>query len=285
MKRFRTWVDAIFTALLGMFGFCGCDGYVSPVICEYGVPHAVLTVDVKVTNESDKPLKNIQLQLNPAWKDGMGTLYVNGSSLLVYTDSVGSYSADLQSEGARLIRLVSRDTSGVYAPDTLLSELSYSGGDGRWDEGAGSFTSTIVMKKASIGDASLLVGNWQLDRFVTTSESLDWSGMQEAVHEHPTGTWIISADSITYAGIHVNLNDIGETTTDAAKHTSRYSVSGSANLMTLTEEGYAEAAQKYRVRLLTSDRLELETKDVYVKYVDSSVYTFVVRSTYCFSRK
>ena len=64
-------VDAIFTALLGMFGFCGCDGYVSPVICEYGVPHAVLTVDVKVTDESDKPVKDIQLQLNQAWKDGM----------------------------------------------------------------------------------------------------------------------------------------------------------------------------------------------------------------------
>ena len=50
------------TFVLGVLGFTSCGETIDdPILCEYGTPSGKFNVDIKVTDESGKPLKDISV--------------------------------------------------------------------------------------------------------------------------------------------------------------------------------------------------------------------------------
>ena len=124
-------MNVLLGAFLGMFGF-GCSGY----LVKYGVPSADLEVSGHVTNEKGEALENIQVVVRPAWMDTL------------YTDSQGQFSKTYPGIiPYDKYKVVVNDTAGVYASDSIEQHVTFSGGDGEWNDGTGKLHAEFQLKK------------------------------------------------------------------------------------------------------------------------------------------
>lgn len=142
--KMKNWINILLGAILGLLGF-GCAG---PV--KYGVPSANLTVEGQVTNEEHEALPNMQVVRRGGWKgdpeiesvtweDDPDTLYTNGD---------GQYYKEYRAiVPVEYYKIIVNDTAGGYMPDSVITTVDFSGGDGEWDQGSGYLKADFVLKK------------------------------------------------------------------------------------------------------------------------------------------
>lgn len=144
-------INSLLSSLVAMLGFnscifIACDyGVVGPepIVCEYGVPHAELVVSGNVTDESDKPVKNIRVQLH---NDGYAV------SDYSYTDEKGSYSLRdgiTPWDAPDSLWVVATDTADVYEADSVRVPvvIDESKGDGDWLVGEAKAEANFQLKQ------------------------------------------------------------------------------------------------------------------------------------------
>ena len=136
MKKVRTWINGMLSAILGLIGY-GCSGGSEEILCKYGVPYAELEVSGQVTNKEGEPLKDMQIVMHPKW---INTLY---------TDSLGQFDTNNQymDPFCKKLKIIVNDTSGVYASDSTVVAVTYSGGDGNWNFGRGEIHVDFQLRK------------------------------------------------------------------------------------------------------------------------------------------
>lgn len=155
--RFHRWYNALLTSLLSLLGY-GCsessmDMYGTPVICEYGVPHADYIVKGFVTDEAGKPVEGIKTSLKHV-HEANETVYVSAIDS-VQTNASGNY--QLQYMGMRnpTLKLIVEDidgdaNGGKFQNDTLDVDFEKAvqtkKGDG-WYNGAFQISQNIKLKK------------------------------------------------------------------------------------------------------------------------------------------
>lgn len=131
-RKVHTWINGILAAIVGLIGY-GCAG---GMVSEYGCPYAELEVSGQVTNEEGEALQNIQVVVQPEWYDTL------------YTDSLGQFDKTYEGVFPKDQQLIIvNDTAGVYASDTTLVDVTYSGGDGKWNSGRGEAQADFQLKK------------------------------------------------------------------------------------------------------------------------------------------
>ena len=129
--KVRTFMNVLLGAFLGMFGF-SCSGY----LVKYGCPSADLELSGQVTNEKGEALENIQVVVQPEWKDTL------------YTDSQGQFSKTYPGIiPFDKYKIVVNDTAGVYASDSIEQHVTFAGGDGEWNYGSGKLHADFQLKK------------------------------------------------------------------------------------------------------------------------------------------
>ena len=134
MKVYK-WLNGLLAGMLGLIGY-GCEGEGREIVAEYGSPYAELEVSGRVTNEQGEALKDIQVVVRPELGDTL------------YTDSLGQFDNtypyvfpfDKQ-------QIIVNDTSGVYALDSTIVDVTYSGGSGNWNMGRGEVHVDFQLKK------------------------------------------------------------------------------------------------------------------------------------------
>ena len=130
-------------AILGMLGFSSCK-----VTVEYGTPSEDFTLEGEVTNEAKEPLQDIQIVLRGGWKDGMDSLYWDRRNDTLYTGTDGRFYKYYPGVfPLEYYQVIANDTSGVYKSDTIDAHVSYSGGDGHWNNGKAQLTADFVLKR------------------------------------------------------------------------------------------------------------------------------------------
>ena len=109
----RLCLNAVLTTLVGMF-ITSCEEGPNggEVVCLYGSPWAEYNVQGMVTNETNEPLKSMQVVVKAndeyAWPD------------TVYTNEEGKYQCNygITSFGEECLQVIVNDTTGVYASDS-----------------------------------------------------------------------------------------------------------------------------------------------------------------------
>ena len=133
-RKVHTWINGILAAIVGLIGY-GCAGG-GEVVCEYGCPYAELEVSGQVTNEQGEALKDIQVAVFPEWHDTL------------YTDSLGRFDKTYEYVFPKDQQfIIVHDTAGVYASDTAIVDVTYSGGDDKWYSGYGEAHADFQLKK------------------------------------------------------------------------------------------------------------------------------------------
>ncbi|MCR4664512.1 MAG: radical SAM-associated putative lipoprotein [Paludibacteraceae bacterium] len=144
-----TKVNALITLLLGVLGFNSCDmskKYGPPeVISLYGTPYTIIDVKGRVADETNKPLKNIRVEL----KDIRNKDYPMDEK---YTDENGEYTLNrTQDFSTDSIDIVATDTAGVYESDSVRLTVDYDMSDannhGGFYEGTGHVYQDFQLKK------------------------------------------------------------------------------------------------------------------------------------------
>ena len=109
-------MNALLALLMSVLGFAGCD----PGVEKYGVPYTELDVFGTITDEDNKPLENIQVQVKYISEYGY-------TPSPVYSDSIGQYAFTSRDSGEQLdsIDVLVKDTSGVYECDTMRVPTEY----------------------------------------------------------------------------------------------------------------------------------------------------------------
>lgn len=143
-----TLLNLLLSTVIGLLGF-GCATHSSPIVAEYGVPHAEFTVKGKVSNKANEPLENIQIILKRGSKDDTGIIYLENFDAL-YTNTEGDYYKYYPDVfPLTYSRVIVNDTTEVYASDSLDVNTRYSGGDGNWNLGESTLSADFVLEKKS----------------------------------------------------------------------------------------------------------------------------------------
>lgn len=110
----RVCLNAVLTTLIGMFITSCEEGPKGGGVVEmYGVPMAEYDVQGEVMNETNEPLKSMQVVVKAndeyAWPD------------TVYTNEEGKYQCNygITSFGEECVQVIVNDTTGEYESDTL----------------------------------------------------------------------------------------------------------------------------------------------------------------------
>ena len=141
--KVNTWINAMLVAILGMLGFSSCK-----VAVEYGTPSGDFTLEGEVTNEAKEPLQDIQIVLRRNWKDDFDSLFLKQNVDTLYTGTDGRfYKYYPGGFPLEYNQVIANDTSGVYKSDTIDAHVSYSGGDGHWNNGKAQLTADFVLKR------------------------------------------------------------------------------------------------------------------------------------------
>ena len=138
------------TFVLGVLGFTSCDGINGiidgPILCEYGTPHGEFKVDIRVTDESGSPLKDIHVSpvpLHPSNYD------IRRQELeTIKTDASGKAVRTYHNSWIDDVRVIFEDTTGVYAKDSAdFKPVQTKEGDNHWYRGEKTVSGTQKLKK------------------------------------------------------------------------------------------------------------------------------------------
>lgn len=134
-------LNVLLTFVLGLLGFQSCDvakKYGPGPEVEYGAPYAEYDVSGTITDEEEKPLKNMQIKLKE-----------NGVPIApeTYSGEDGKYA--LREEGFPMNRVdvVVSDTAGVYESDSVNVAVSFEGGTDGWNAGKATIQHDFQLKK------------------------------------------------------------------------------------------------------------------------------------------
>ena len=156
--RFHRWYNALLTSLLSLLGY-GCsessmDMYGTPVICEYGVPHADYILKGVVTDEAGTPVKGIKTSLKTVFEDDNKPYAIGLDS--VQSDVSGNYQLEYTGMENRTLKVIVEDidgeeNGGEFQSDTLDVDFDKAvqskKGDGGWYAGAYEIRKDIKLKK------------------------------------------------------------------------------------------------------------------------------------------
>lgn len=159
-RKVLTGINALIALLLGILGLNGCFRL------EYGTPYATFEATGTITNEENKPLENIQVVVKrPGFYEYVEEYTEDRRKHTTepfdpftdcapnsYTDADGAYQIGPHSYfPTNSVEILVRDTSGVYASDSVSVKVDYDRskvkwGD-NWDSGAGYVHQDFQLKK------------------------------------------------------------------------------------------------------------------------------------------
>ena len=100
------------TFVLGVLGFTSCGETIDgPILCEYGTPSGKFNVDIKVTDESGKPLKDISV--SPVLLHAPNFDIRRQVLETIKTDASGKASRTYDNWWVDDVRVIFEDESGV----------------------------------------------------------------------------------------------------------------------------------------------------------------------------
>lgn len=145
-------LNALLGVLLTLLGFSSC-GNNSPwnEVCEYGMPHANLSVKGKVMDESGASLEGIHVTLKEVYRhedvEYFDPRYHTSSDAHGQYAHSGIWTGDSPDH---FLRVVAEDPKGVYAADSTDVTLTHTteGKDG-WCTGTDKGTADFRLKMAS----------------------------------------------------------------------------------------------------------------------------------------
>lgn len=138
-------INSLIVLILGLLGFNSCD---SPV-AEYGTPHATFEATGTITDQENKPLKNIQVVVR---QKAYGVGPANALLPEQYTDEEGMYRGSRNDAfPVDSVDIIVTDTAGVFESDSVRVKVDYdrshvSQGD-HWYAGGGYVQQDFQLKK------------------------------------------------------------------------------------------------------------------------------------------
>ncbi len=142
--KLRIWVNSLIGFILGLFG-------ISCFSCAmYGVPTGDLVFKCNVSNETNEPLKGMQVVRRGGWKDGAGRMNWDewAEADTLYTDEEGNVYRFRKGEfPVTLQKVIVNDTTGEYQSDSTIFEVKYKGGYGSWYEGTATLDAKFTLRK------------------------------------------------------------------------------------------------------------------------------------------
>jgi len=151
--KLLTRINSLLSVLVSMLGFSGCDfyrvKYGVPIEAEYGIPYATFEAVGTITDDEDKPLKDIRVQIKSKWQQADAP---EDPALVTSTDETGKYNIYLVDYfPVDSVDLVVRDEAGIYASDSVRVKVDYdrsnvSPGD-HWNEGNGFVEQDFTLQK------------------------------------------------------------------------------------------------------------------------------------------
>ena len=135
------------TFVLGVLGFTSCGETIDgPILCEYGTPSGKFNVDIKVTDESGKPLKDISV--SPVLLHAPNFDIRRQVLETIKTDASGKASRTYDNWWVDDVRVIFEDESGVFAKDSAdFKPVQTKEGDKHWYVGEKTVSGTHKLKK------------------------------------------------------------------------------------------------------------------------------------------
>ena len=151
--KLLTRINSLIAVLVSLLGFSGCDfyrvKYGVPIEAEYGVPYATFEAVGTITDEENKPLMDIRVQIKSKWLPADAP---EDPALVTSTDETGKYNIYLVDYfPVDSVDLVVRDEAGIYASDSVRVKVDYdrsnvSLGDS-WNRGNGFVEKDFTLQK------------------------------------------------------------------------------------------------------------------------------------------
>lgn len=135
------WINMFLGVILSLLGYSCRDHMLM-----YGTPTAEFDLKGQVTNEAKQPLPNMQIVHTTGYKDGAGNMYWSEYPDTLFTDAEGKFYR-LYHNTMREHMLIASDPARVYASDTVVATVTYTGGDGAWYDGHADLNVDFVLKE------------------------------------------------------------------------------------------------------------------------------------------
>ena len=133
-KQLQKTTNAIVASILALFGVSSCE-----FADAYGTPYSeYIEITGTVQNEAEHPIENIQVvssYRNTTYTDASGNFALH-IGFGVTPDNIKLYFNDIDSAA-----------NGSYQNDSADVHITYSGGDGDWNEGVGHGSITKTLKE------------------------------------------------------------------------------------------------------------------------------------------
>ena len=144
---FHKLLSSFGAVVLGFLGFSSCGEIIDgPIMCEYGTPHGEFKVDIKVTDESGSPLKDIHVS----------PVILHPSNYDIRRQELGAILTDESGKAVKIydhswiddVRVIFEDTTGVFAKDSAdFKPVQTKEGDKHWYTGEKTVSGTHKLKK------------------------------------------------------------------------------------------------------------------------------------------
>ena len=151
--KLLTRINSLIALLVSMLGFssceCGMMKYGVPIEAEYGVPYATFEAVGTITDEENKPLKDIRVQIKSKWLPADAP---EDPAITATTDETGRYDFYLEYYfPVDSVDLVVRDEAGIYASDSVRVKVDYDRSNvspsDHWNEGNGFVEKDFKLQK------------------------------------------------------------------------------------------------------------------------------------------
>ena len=147
MKNFfKKILSVVGPAIISALGFSSCDHFPFIPREEYGCPYGEFKVDINVTDESGKPLKDISVM--PVLLHAPNFDIRREELESIKTDASGKASKTYDNWWVDDVRVIFEDGNGVFAKDSSdFKPVQTKKGDNHWYVGEQTVSGTAVLKK------------------------------------------------------------------------------------------------------------------------------------------
>ena len=133
-------------SLLGLLGFSSCNHFPLIPASEYGTPYGEFKVDINVTDESGKPLKNIAV--TPILLHAPNFDIKREELTTIKTNENGKASQTYDNWWVDDVRMIFEDDNGVFAKDSAdFKPVQTKPGDKHWYVGEKTVSGSMKLKK------------------------------------------------------------------------------------------------------------------------------------------